>query len=96
MLEKAKATVELDGGEMEMYSIACWNVAYHLVMASKDLEAQRWLVLWQKMNAAKREFHNEAGAALSAKYLRNEEKPTLEGSTFRGHIILGGTDMPQF
>jgi len=75
---KAKGTIELDGNEMEMYSIACWTVAYLMVTEGKFLEAQRWLVLRQKMKAAKREFHEEAGRELSEKYLGNEEKPAGE------------------
>ena len=46
-MKNAKGTIDLDGGEMEMYSVACWVLAYQMVSEGKFLEAQRWLVLWQ-------------------------------------------------
>jgi hypothetical protein len=75
MLEKAKAIVELDGGEMEMYSIACWAMAFLQIGLGRFTEGKKWLVLWQKMRAAKRNFHEVVGKELSEKYIGNEEKP---------------------
>lgn len=75
---RTKWTIELDGSEMEMYSVACWTVAYQMVVEGKFAEAKKWLVLWKKMKAAKHAFHEEVGRELSKKYLENEEKPTSE------------------
>jgi hypothetical protein len=84
MLEKAKATVELDGGEMEMYSMACWAMAFLQIGLGRFAEGKKWLVLWQKMKAAKRSFHESVSKELTDKYLGNEEKPASEGLTNQG------------
>ncbi len=84
MLERAKATMELDGNEMEMYSMACWAMAYHLIGQGNYFEGKKWLILWQKMKAAKRNFHESAGKELADKYLENEETPISEGSASQG------------
>ncbi|KIL35128.1 hypothetical protein SD71_15950 [Cohnella kolymensis] len=92
-MENSKGTIQLDGNEMQMYADACYDMAREMVAQGRKYDVQRWLILWAKMNLAKREFHLLAGRELSEKHLGKEEKPTPEESTFRAHIILGGTDM---
>ena len=82
----SKATLELDGRELELATAILAGKASQLYLDGKSFEADQLFLLALKFKKAKKEFHEMYQNYFAERYGLNNEEKSAGGQTSQGNI----------